>query len=261
MKKKNLCIILSFLAINYLCFSQESKISDLLNDFESNNWPTVLQAKESLENLESMSIPALIDLLKKDENKKLTNTGDLIYPGAEKFFGHGQIIDYDIDKINVRAGWLLEDLTFKNFGFSGIHIEASGLSDFIKNKFPEYYNNQKNREIIEKSSEKEKRELIRELSIKEAKDWWKKEGDKWSRYNSLIKSLQSNDERSQVKGLFYLRNGKSSCKGLTKEAYKEKIEPLVIELSKSNLKRISEQAKLIMVDSEFDWMAIKPINN
>ncbi|NJK97797.1 MAG: hypothetical protein HC905_25380 [Bacteroidales bacterium] len=200
----------------------------------------------------------LLDLTKENLVIKLENTSDLIYPGAEKFFGHGQIIDYDIDNIGIRAGWLLEELTFQNFGFSGVHLEASALTDFIKQRFPVYYNEGKNKAKIEESSEKEKRELIRKLSVQEAEKWWKEESLEWSRFKALVNSLKSSDERRQVKGLFYIRNGKSLCTELNKESYKSEIEPLIFVLSKSNIKRVSEQAKLILVDTEFEWLAIKP---
>lgn len=254
--KKIYFTILSLL-ITSSVYLQENKIEALLRDFQSTDWPTVLSAKEKLENLEVQSIPQLMQFIRDNSDKKLVNTGDLIYPGAEKFFGHGQIIDYDIDKIDIRAGWLLEDITFQNFGFSGIHIEPSSLNDFIKIKFPDYYNNSKNSELIKTSDEAQKRELIKKLSIQEAENWWKMESEKWSRFDALVSSLKSEDERRQVKGLFYLRNGKSACMGLDRDSYKKNIEPLIENLSKSRIKRVSEQAKLILVDVNFEWLEMK----
>jgi hypothetical protein len=238
-------------------YTQEMSIDALLKDFKSDDWPTVLNAKEKLENMEGKSIPYLIDMLGVKSYIKLVNTGDLIYPGAEKFYGRGQIIDYNIDDVIVRAGWLLEELTFQNFGFSGIHIQQDRLVNFIKVNYPDYYENNSNRKKIDKFSVAEKRKLIKDLSISEAREWWSRESTGWKRLDALVSALKSDDEKRQVKALFYMRNGKTRCTGLTKEYYENNIRSLVVELSKVQTKRVSEHAKLILLDTDYDWLKMK----
>jgi hypothetical protein len=257
---KKLIFSVFFLGLYLMGYSanNDKVVEQLLKQFQSTDWPTVSKAKENLENLEASSIPYLINMLNDFSLRKLQNTGDLIYPGAEKFFGHGQIIDYDIDELCVRAGWLLEDLTFQNFGFIGIHLQDNELMDFIKFAFAEYYNNSTNRHQLEKMSTSERRKLIRSLSIKRAQDWWKTSSDGWNRLDALAKALGSTDEKRQVKALFYLRNGKTKCTGLTKSVYETRLENFVIDLSKADLKRVSENAKLIILDSECSWLSLKP---
>jgi hypothetical protein len=240
--------------------NDEKMIEEIVREFLSDDWPTVLSAKEKLENLESASIPYMVKLLDEPGEKKLRNTGDLIYPGAERFFGHGQIIDYDIDKISIRAGWLLEELTFQNFGFSGIHLLEAELVDFIKFTFTEYYNNSINRKQLEKMNALEKRELIKSLSIKRTRDWWKNNSASFNRLSALVEALTSSDEKRQVKALFYLRNGKTSCHGLDKTFYKNNLENIIANLAKVDLKRVSEHAKLILFDKEYEWLSLKPHN-
>lgn len=58
----------------------------------------------------------------------LQNTADLIYPGTEKFYGHGWSISYDIDWIAVRAAWVLEELTFQDFGYSQSAFDFSKIN-------------------------------------------------------------------------------------------------------------------------------------
>ena len=89
----------------------------------STDWPTVRKAKHELVNLQETVIPSLLTLLAEDKYVKLQNTGSLQYPGATQFDrrypgGKIQSVDYDIDWIRVRAGWVLEELTFQAFGFS-----------------------------------------------------------------------------------------------------------------------------------------------
>jgi len=254
MEKKILLIVVACFCFHF-SFSQE--IDNLVSDFQSNDWETVLQAKKSLENLEGKSIPELVRLLDNNSTVKLENTGALIYPGAEKFFGYGQIIDYGIDKISIRAGWLLEELAFQNFGFSGVHIQENKLIDYIKFTFPDYYNNSSNRKKLESFSVTEKRTIIMELGHKKVTNWWEKESDNWNRLDALLDALYSTDEKRQVKALFYIRNGKTKCSGLTKSIYESKIKGRISELSKVNLKRVSEHAKLILFDQNFEWLKMK----
>jgi hypothetical protein len=260
MKRFSSLMILTCLVVLF-AHGQDNEIKVLLDELKSYEWNKVLQAKEKLENLEAEAIPYIIPMLQDKSVRKLTNTGDLIYPGAEKFFGHGQIIDYDIDKTDVRAGWLLEELAFQNFGFTGVHIQADDLSDYIRFNFPKYYTNSKNRKLVDTSSETEKREMIRNLSTKEAEKWWADQADTWNRFDALVEALGSDDEKRQAKALFYIRNGKTSCTGLNRESYKSDIKNIVLELSKSPLKRISEQSKLILLDTDFDWLSLKPSAN
>jgi len=54
-------------------------------------------------------------LLKDTTFIKLKNTAVLIYPEAEKFYGHGGIVYCDIYWISVRAAWLPDEITFQDF--------------------------------------------------------------------------------------------------------------------------------------------------
>jgi hypothetical protein len=236
----------------------DEPLKQLIAEFLSTDWPTVNTAKEKLENLGVSSIPEVIAIMDDCRVHKLQNTGDLIYPGAERYFGHGQIVDYEIDDICVRAGWLLEELTFNNFGFTGIHLPDQELSDFIEKTFPGYYN--ANQKQVAELSAASKRKLIRTLSIDKVKEWWKTESKDWNRLDALREALTSNDEKCQVKALFYLRNGKTHCTGLDEKYYKMNLESIIMRLTKSSLNRVSENAKLVMLDSDFDWLILKPVN-
>ncbi len=235
----------------------QTNVDKLLADFIKSDWKEVNQAKEKLENLQKKSIPKIISILNKEGDVKLVNTGSLIYPGAKKFYGHGKIVDYDIDNLSIRAGWLLEDLTFQNFGFSGYHLPKDEMKRHIKITFPSYYNNANNRKEIESSSEEDLKNIIKSLSIKKAKEWWKKEGDDWNRLIGLANALRSYDEKRQVKALFYIRNGRTKCDGLTKDYYIDNLSKEIVRLSSSGTKRVSEHARLILYDTGFSWLDLK----
>ena len=74
-----------------------------LQAFLGSSWPAVDDAKERLESRQAEVIPSLIDLCARTDRNRLTDTADLIYPGAQTFWGHGLIVDYDLDAIAARA--------------------------------------------------------------------------------------------------------------------------------------------------------------
>lgn len=243
-----------------LSFGEEKIPEKLLSDFKSVDWPVVLKAKEDIENMETAGIPQLLSLLDDFTICKLKNTGDLIYPGAERFYGHGQIVDYSIDEIAIRTAWLLEDIIFQNFGFTGIHLPEDELNGFIETNFFDYYDNSKNRQGLKRMTVPEKRDLIKSLSIKKAKSWLEQQSESLSRLDALVSALKSEDEKRQVKALFYIRNGRTRCTGLTKAYYQDNMETIVRELAKSDIKRVSENAKLIIMDIDFEWLDMKTKN-
>lgn len=245
-----------FLSLCVIALSAQSS-QTAFNNLKSNDWKVVKAAKLSIESMQGEAMPELIKLLDNTQNVKLENTGSLIYPGAEKFFGHGQILDYDIDFLAIRAGWLIEEISFNNFGFSIIHQPKEELITQLKITFPDYYNNSANRKKIDAASDSELRALAQKLAINAAKTWWKADGSKWTRLNSLVAALKSFDEKRQVKVLFYMRNGVTKCNGLTREYYYEEISKEIVRLSGSDVQRISEHAKLILLDSKLDWLTMK----
>jgi hypothetical protein len=257
---KKLFFYLLFLGFIMPVSAGDGNVKELFEQFLSTDWPTVIAAKEDIENLGDQGIPGLIELLKNAQILKLKNTGDLIYPGAERFFGHGQIIDYDIDVACIRAGWLLEELTFKNFGFTGFHLPAEELNDFLKKTFTEYFSTGENLSQIETMNETEKRDLIKRLSVERANSWWSVASGKWSRLGALEEALNGTDEKCQVKALFYMRNGKTVCTGLDQKEYKSRLSKTIERLAKSTTSRVSENAKLIMLDNDYSWLAIKPVH-
>jgi hypothetical protein len=88
-----------------------------LAELATDAWPTVLRAREVLHAHRDAAIPLLVAAVFRDDRAPLQDTFDLIYPGATRFYGHGWIVPYDLDHHGDRAAWILEELTFRDFGF------------------------------------------------------------------------------------------------------------------------------------------------
>ena len=136
-------------------------LGSLLPDLASADWPTAVQAKGALEALGVKAIPSLVRMLDDDKLVKLRNTADLIYPGAERFYGHGRWLPCDLDWLSARAGWVLEEITFERFGF-------------------------RDPELLALREDEQQRAHRRAQAVRRAKQWWKRSAGAWNRFDGLI---------------------------------------------------------------------------
>jgi hypothetical protein len=229
----------------------------MTNQLRQAEFGKVYSVKDSIINRQEKSISKLIDLLKDTSFVKLINTADLIYPGAEKFYGHGWIVRYDIDWISVRSAWLLEELTFQNFGYQDTKITEDKLMALHKQNYQSEYLKKGFHEVDYK--DKAPREQVKAYRIMLAdsvSNWWDKHKSTWTRFNALKDALSSRDEQRQGMALHYLRFEKTLCDGLTKEKYETELKPLVKNI-KNQKGEQTDQAKLLLDDKEYYWLNSK----
>jgi hypothetical protein len=237
-------------AISAHLIKEQNVIKKLIDDFTSNDWQKVHLAESALESRQAEAIPALIELLDRDEKVELHNTADLIYPGAKEFYGHGWILDYDVDWISVRAGWALENLTFQNFGFrEGVINEAYLFNAVIKR--------QGNVQLTDPSKTATVKKQIRAQASSRAKTWWQKSQSSWNRFAAVLESLRSDDPVRQQWTLNWIRNGKTKCDGLNVDSFKKYIVPEAERLLKSSNQSVRDQAKYLLDDRKGWWQKYK----
>ena len=230
--------------------SKPNPIKKLVNDLVSADWETVVAAKSELESRQAESIPALMELLDRDERVELENTADLIYPGAKKFYGHGWVLDYDVDWISVRAGWALEELTFQDFGFREGAINEADLLKAVINR-------QQNVHLTDRSKTAEMKKQARAIAVSRAKTWWQTTGQSWNRFNALLDALRSDNPNRQGGALGWVRYGKTKCDGLTLESFNKYILPEAKRLANSTDESVRVQAKHLVKDKEGWWLKYK----
>lgn len=234
-------IFLFTLLICSICSSQKKKIDSLFVEFKKAPfYEKIYPAKLQLENYQKPIIPELIKLVQDTNFVKLTGTGDLIYPGAEKHYGHGHYIPYDLDWISIRAGWLLEELTFQNFGY-----QTTNIYDLKQGNNPE----------------KDNLKELQKLQAKKVKKWWKDNSKKWTRLESIKEALSSNDEIRVSKAIQFLRLGETKCDGLNREVFLKEIKPLALKLKDSNNKDIQEIGALLENENLDYWLQKMEILN
>lgn len=89
-----------------------------LLDFTSSDFERVYRARSMFLTDPDRAVPALLTMLDRRDAMPLVNTGDLIYPCATTWYGHGWMVPYQLQWIADRTGWVLEELTFEHFGFA-----------------------------------------------------------------------------------------------------------------------------------------------
>jgi hypothetical protein len=194
-------------------------VSELIEDLTSDYWPRVWTAGLRLESRQAEAIPALIELIKDRRRVNLRETWDLIYPGGKTFYGHGFIVDYDLDSISIRAGWVLENLTFENFGFSeGVINHDSLLRATIAGKADVPLE-----DVTGPMKHLDSQRELSNLASQRAEIWWRQRGTKWTRRQAIIEALTSQDPVRISRTMDWLRNGTTRCDGFDRQFVKSKV--------------------------------------
>ena len=229
--------------VSNLITAQNSKIDSLFIEFKKECfYENVYYAKLSLEDRQEEIIPTLIKMLKDTSFVRLTCTIDLIYPGATKFYGHGHYIPYDIDWLSVRAGWLLEELTFQDFGYKTTDVDDTYLYNLMKTKYKEYIENGTYDIVWKNKTPNEKITEARRLQAKIVEKWWKKNKKNWNRTDAIKEALISKDVTRISAASQFLAYGETKCNGLTWKIFEEEIKPLGMELANSENEEIRKHA-------------------
>jgi hypothetical protein len=164
-----------------LSFSQ-SPLNSMVAQLCQPDFNSVYQVKDSIVNYQKEAIPKLIELLKDTSFVKLENTADLIYPGADKFNGHGWIIDYDIDWISVRAAWLLEEITFQNFGYRDLLINENTLMSLLKQNYTLYLQTGSHDINFKDKTPRQQLVIYRLMLADSVSKWWEMNKSTWTRF-------------------------------------------------------------------------------
>ncbi len=243
MKHKSILLAL-LLYTSISSFAQTNKLDSLLNAFKSKDFDeVVLNAKIALEQKQKEAIPALIQLLQSTEYAKLYYSEALMYPGTKRvIFENEIVIPYELDWISIRAGWLLEELTFKDFGYRSTELDSELFEEIKRNNEIEtnekiYTIDWKNRQTKEQIIQSRKKQA-EQVAI-----WWEQNKASWSRVSALKTALQSNNEYCITKALNFMakyKSDKNNCDNFF-ALYKSEIRPHIVLLKHSLIKSMPEK--------------------
>jgi hypothetical protein len=231
-------------------------MDSLIKQFAGTDWGQVSEAQFVLESKQGAAIPRLVALLERDEYVKLRNTADLIYPGAESYWGYGHILRYDVDWLSVRAGWALEQITFQDFGFSEDSIRESDLLRATARGQVDV----PLQEVIAVDIPAEAKEQQRAAAVQRARAWWTQQQGTWHRLPALVDALDSAEPARVLSALHWLRFENSVIDGFTKGVYLEQVYPRVQILAGSTNPEVAAQAAYLVRDYDNDewwWLSLK----
>jgi hypothetical protein len=250
--------IIVFLFLGGLKGLSQVSLDSMIAVLQQNDFDKIYLVKDSIVSSQEKAIPKLIELLKDTTYLKLDNTMDLIYPGADHFYGHGWIVDYDLDWVSVRAAWLLEEITFQDFGYKNITIHEDSLIKLHEEKYySEYLKIGYHNVNFRNKTPRQQLIIYHQLLAESVAKWWAMNKNTWTRFNALKLALISNNLNRLSLALEFLRFDKTACDNLTLTTYKSEITPLVRKVRHSKSEE-AEQAKLLMQDHEYYWLKIKP---
>ena len=219
-----------------------ASVEELIQDLSSDYWPRVWTAELRLESRQTEAVPALIKLTKSTSQVQLRETWDLIYPGAKTFYGHGYIVDYDLDWLSARAGWALENLTFQNFGFArGVIDHDAMFNATVAGKADKPLP-----DVVDLKPDPVGQQKLREAASERANNWWKQQGPNWSRQHAVIEALTSQDLVRAGRAMNWVRNGTTRCAGFNPDFVKTKI----TAVTNKNLAAEMKEFKSWLVDME-----------
>ncbi len=240
----------------FYCCSGQTELDKMILELRKSNFENVYKVKDNIVSNGKNAIPKLLELLKDTSFVKLKNTADLIYPGAEKFYGHGWIVNYDIDWISVRAAWLLEEITFQDFGYQDLSITEDKLMKLHKENYTSYLQSGSHNIDYKNKTPRQQLIMYRLMLADSVSKWWGRNKDTWTRYNALKDALSSNNVQQHSGALNFLRFDETKCEGLTLDRYKDELKPLV-EKIKASKNEEADQAQYLLDDKEFYWFKIK----
>ncbi|MBL8679878.1 MAG: hypothetical protein JNK05_11965 [Myxococcales bacterium] len=166
--------------------------------FASNDWRKVRRAAERIESADRAGVATLIAMLRAPRRVPLSNADEVIYPGARRASGSGPVIQYELDWTTDRAGWVLEALTFDDFGFS----------------------------TTTQPGTREEAAVRRARAVRTARTWWRQHRTRWTRLDAVREALSGTTDR-QRRVLHWLRFGTTPCVGFTVRFFFDEVVPMV----------------------------------
>jgi hypothetical protein len=249
------CILIATIVfVSYTRCQSQSPLDTCIVRLHSAECKNVFQARNDiLLKYQKESISKLILILRDTSYVKLVNTADLIYPGAKEFYGHGRIVNYDIDWLSVRAAWVLEQITFQDFGYlTKLPISEKSLLSLHQKDYQNYLNKGYHDINYRDTTPRDRMIRYRLWLANKADKWWKRNEGSWTKLNALKEALASHNEYREGLAIYYLRQGDGDDAKIelsTRKAYYAQIKGLIVQITNSKDGE-SEQAEYLIKEMD-----------
>ncbi|MGE0495274.1 MAG: hypothetical protein AB7S38_39070 [Vulcanimicrobiota bacterium] len=199
------------LALSSRAVPTDPALEAALARLHSQDWFEVRDAARALRSIGSPAVPRLLELLDSAET----------IPIGPKDLCTGYLFWYQFDYVSVRAGYTLEGLAFKDFGFA---------------------------DPDPKPTTPEQWACHRQAAAARARAWWAQQDPSWQRVDALEEAL-SVPSSGNWRALSFLNNESWArswreaelCEGLTRDVYFDRIVPAVDRLRPQVVTDLQEQ--------------------
>lgn len=176
----------------------------------------IKDATAGLLDYQQLALPKLISLLY-DQSRLASDPGDpytVLATGNYNGYFKVAIIPYNFDWLSIRAGYVIESLTFIDFGYKS----SMKITDSKNGNIKITWNKIATAESLKKD---------RKMMADKVADWWQKNKTTWSRFNALKTALQSKDLAYINRAVEFIYGGETKCDGFTKERFEKELKPLL----------------------------------
>ena len=213
----------------------------VLAQLDSRDWPAVRRAQEQCHARGRAALPALLRLLARRKVMPLRNLGGFTYAGRTRDLDNGYHLAYDLDWLPCRAGWVLETLTFENFGFNEKDLRRCGRDDLVT---PTHLNPLF--DVLPRTLPAATRTRLLGDAEARARQWQRETPRPWSRYRALVTALRDGDIRQQETALRWLAEDGRHMPGFTLAHYRADLLPLVRPLAHNDDDDVEETAQRLL---------------
>jgi hypothetical protein len=194
----------------------------------------IKDASNGLSSYQQLALPKLISLLY-DPTRLDTDPGDpytVLATGNYNGYNKIAIIPYNFDWLSIRAGYVIESMTFIDFGYSSSIKITDNKNGNIKLTW--------NKIATAESLKKDRKNLADKVT-----NWWQINKATWSRFNALKTALQSKDKAYVTRGVDFIYYGETKCDGFTKERFEKELKPLLKALLNTTDKELKNKLEHI----------------
>lgn len=241
--KKILFTTFFLLIFHFIGYSQQS-LTKMINSIKGKDFEKIYSNRNKITDYQQQAIPLLIALLKDTSFVELDHMpGGFFYDGYPNVLCGRAVkesLPYSLNLICIRASWLLEEITFQDFGYKDLSIyDYDTQSEHLKDSV----------EIVQLQEQ-----LIKMSDTVTA--WWKTNSSTWTRFNALKEALVSNVDFRGRSALRYLLAGRTKCDGLTIDSYNKELKPLVQAIKDKNEEN-AVYANDLISDDTYYWFGQK----
>lgn len=234
----------------------ETPVRALIEGLASTNLAVAARAHAALASRGAGAIPPLLEMARRHEPVPLTDDHDLKALPANLMpldfkcdradSGCGDEALYDLHWLDVRAGWTLEWIAFRSFGFSLVEMPRTPYAGERSYRVCPYA-----KPAYRKEAAARGKALARAAA--NARAWWAAQKKPWRRLDALVEALNDASPARQGWAVVWLSYAPDRIDGLTRAVWERDMAARVRALERSKDEDVSLGARILLEKPARVW--------